>query len=236
VAYSLSQSTTAKTGTGAASLTSNAFGSNTVAGQLVVVFVSVFNTTISSVTDNKSNTYTLAGTTITAGNSRVAIYYSFITTGGSGHTCTANFGASDDCCIVTASFDNSSGSADGSSIGQTATGSTATSGNMTPSTTTDLLVGAVTYDGSGNTTSATSGWTLISKSDVTAAAQPLGAEYRILSSSSAIGASFDFTGSFTYACRVMLFKEPSITTGEMMAARQMGTIDPPRDRIEIVAY
>jgi hypothetical protein len=28
----------------------------------------------------------------------------------------------------------------------------------------------------------------------------------------------------------------SITAGEMMAARQLGTIDPPRDRIEIVSY
>lgn len=67
-------------------VTSSASGSTFVIG---VSFDA--GTTVSTVGDSKSNSYTLAGTTITNGGQKIALYYSQNGTGGSSHTATVTF-------------------------------------------------------------------------------------------------------------------------------------------------
>jgi hypothetical protein len=58
-------------------------GSSVTAGNLVIVGISQYNTGVSSVTDNKSNTYTKATAGVVS-TQDVEIWYSYITTGGTG--------------------------------------------------------------------------------------------------------------------------------------------------------
>lgn len=94
----------------------------TASGSTFVVLMSYdATTTASTPTDNKGNTYTQAGTTLTDGTgAKVGIYYSANATGGPGHTVTASFSGSSFAVIhfievtgaASASFDQAVSAAD----------------------------------------------------------------------------------------------------------------------------
>jgi hypothetical protein len=88
------QDSTPATGAGVTSLATS-FTSSVTAGNLVVVHIGLIaqGVTVTSVTDNKGNSYSQAVTKVNNFGNRVSIWYSFTTSGGSSFQVTANFSA-----------------------------------------------------------------------------------------------------------------------------------------------
>ena len=84
------QDTTGSTSSSGSSLTTTAFASSTTSGNTIIVSIATYSTTVSSVTDSKSNTYTLITSSNYNGSAYVYMYYAYNITGGSSHTVTAN--------------------------------------------------------------------------------------------------------------------------------------------------
>jgi len=143
------------------------FTSTPVVGNYIFVFVGAWTSagtapTITSVTDNKGNSYSLARQqsviNIAGSRANVWIYYAKVATATATFTVTVNFSAS---VLPTLGISEFSGvkatsPLDASNNGGTGSSTSASSGSITP-TGTCLYLGQVGHAGSGTTTPSTSG-------------------------------------------------------------------------------
>lgn len=140
MALAFVESQTASNATGSAVTT--AFSTTTVAGQLIVVSYaddSATTTTLTSITDNKGNTYTAADSFRVA-SVTYRMYYAVVTTGGTGHTVTATWStaAAARATVVAQYFNGFTGTP----TLDKATGTTGSSTSANPGTTAATTVAA----------------------------------------------------------------------------------------------
>jgi O-glycosyl hydrolase len=191
---------------GATSL-AKAFTANVTAGNLIVVAVSGWPTPTINVTDSRGNAYAVASPIRqAAGSSFSAIYYAKNITGGA-DTVTVSANSSVQLSMVIAEFSglNTTAPLDGN-VSAAGTSNTPSSGNVTPTTATDLLIGAGTHNLS-TITSAGSGFTLIGvATEDSSNHQPLAMEYKFLTSTSPVAATFSLPASGDWSQNAALFK------------------------------
>jgi hypothetical protein len=119
---------------------------NSTGANLIVVIASNFAGGTSGVSDNKGNSYSVA-TSCSANNSPVSIQYSTPSTVGAGHTVTITNGGG---FAATGYVRSYSGAATTSVLDQMsctcATGTTVSSGSITPTSNGQLVVGGATFN------------------------------------------------------------------------------------------
>lgn len=163
--------------------------SSVTAGNLIVVGVGDFTsgaTNVSSVTDNKSNTYTrITGVDGVGNGCTLELWYAYNVTGGAGLVATANFTVNSRCTIIAQEFSGilTTDPLDkSSSLFQTpGTGTTYTSTATAATTQADeLVVGFVADANGGHTYVAGSGYSNMNNSG--AGGTPSGMESKVVSS------------------------------------------------------
>lgn len=159
------QNNQTESGSFAASAVTCAFGSTTTGANLIVVAVAWYlggGTTVPAITDNKGNTYTKA-VEQDASAEGIAIFYAKKITGGSGHQITATPGGTTfiSLSIVEYSGCDTSTPLGTTSVGNSATASSAPAASSITPTSGDLLFAAMTHDTANDpVVSAGSGFTL----------------------------------------------------------------------------
>jgi chitodextrinase/sulfur relay (sulfurtransferase) DsrF/TusC family protein len=179
-------------------------------GNLVVVAISCWPSApaTTAITDNLGNTYTLAGQTRrTASGAYTGIWYAKSVVGGTATITFRTASGGSELSMVAAEFSGANTAAPlDAATGATGSSSAPSSGNMTPSATGDLVIGAGTHDGT-EVTSAGSGFTLIAvTSENSNVYQPLAMEFKIQATTSATAATFSLSKSDTWAQAGALFK------------------------------
>lgn len=207
MAISYVQSVTASADTNP--VTTSAFASSTSAGQLIVVNVvgdGGVTPTVTGVTDNKGNTYTvIPGSSFGNGLNMVA-YMTVISTGGSGHTLTVAWNdAAENVRVVAQVFTGFTGTPTFDQLKQ-ASGSSATPASGSTSTTStanELVVGMLARAGTtASTITAGSGYSNL----VDAAATDTAAmESQVVSSTGGYNATFSLSVSRAWLAMAITF-------------------------------
>jgi RHS repeat-associated protein len=182
-------------------------GSAVSTGDAIVVGVTNFGA-VSTVTDNKGNTYTKVADAKN-GTDHAAIYYAKNVTGGSTFTITSNAGG-------TIAAHEYSGIATSTPLDKTAsstgTGTVLSSGTVTVGNDHEVYFAVGWSDNSGDTWTAGSGYTLRQQETDNNTWERLATEDAILSSASTSVARFTVTTSDSWAAAIATFK-PSTTGG-----------------------
>ena len=148
---------------GSGSTAQVAFGSPVTAGNLVVVAVTVWHSNdVTSVSDNKGNTYHKAVEANNSGSGYTHIWYAVATTGGP-LTITATIAASDGATVAVGEYSYPPGaviSVDATEQGHAGSAGTVVSLGSIPVTKPDLLVMVANLGGSTGTSTAGSGWSM----------------------------------------------------------------------------
>jgi hypothetical protein len=145
--------------------TSTTASINTTTGSTFLIVFRDYTPSVSAVTDNKSNTYTQVGTTVTIGGTGLSVWICVNGTGGSGHKPTITKSNGDFALI---SFAEITGTATSSATDGTASAALDSSspfdGTVTTSNANDLIIGIGSTDGAAGTVTYTpgTGFTLIS--------------------------------------------------------------------------
>jgi hypothetical protein len=198
------------TTTSARTLSASLPGSVT-ASNLIVVGLSGYTAlpaATSPVIDNLGNTYSAASPArVYNGNGWSAIYYATNVKAGSTTVTVTTAATGTQISMVVAEFAGVAAAAplvtSASAIGVSATPS---SGNMTPSGTGQLIIGAGTHGGS-TTTTAGAGFTMIAiATEDSVTHQPLAMEYQVLAGSAATPATFRLATSYGWAMNGAIFK------------------------------
>lgn len=210
MALAFSAGVTANNATGSA--VTGAFGVTTVIGQLIVLTIvddSAGLTSVTSVTDNKGNTYTRIATPL-ASTATMQMWYAVLSAAGSGHTITVAWStaATGRVAVAAQYFDGFTGTPTLDQARHLATGSSVTANPGTTGTTTDaneiIIIGA----GHGGTTSAFSlgaGFTNLSTVNVANAA--VGQESKIVSSTGTQTGTMTIAASRTWQAGIATFKD-----------------------------
>lgn len=226
MAIALVQSNKAGPTGGSASL-SVTFSSSTTSGNLIVVaFAWDSNGTVSSVTDNKSNTYSAAGSVANNTNSSTScmIYYAKNISGGASHQVTVTISASTTIRVAVAEYSGADTAAplDQSAVGTGNTSSMVTS-SVTLSANNELLacIGMIS-DGFFAAPTAGTGYT---NRQTWTGANDAAYEDQILTGGSGSSKTGAMTGagSGNYVIKLATFIPPSAsgpTVGEIMSALQ----------------
>ena len=179
-------------------------------GNLIVVSVSDFPNLPGSppVTDSLGNTYTIAGTILTAQGAYSAIYYAYNVIGGANVvTLFRTVSSGGQMSMAVAEF---SGVATVSplvtAVAATGSGSAPASGDMFPASVGDLVIGSGTHNGS-TVTSAGPGFTMIAiPTEDSVSHQPLAVEYRIASGTEPVSATFSLAAGCSWIQNGALFR------------------------------
>jgi hypothetical protein len=180
------------------------------AGNLIVVSASGWGglPAAAPVTDNLGNRYTAAGTRRnTSGSSWSVIYYASNAIAGATTVTFTTAATGTQISMVVAEFSNVAAAAPlDVATGATGTGTAPASGNMTPTVTGDLAIGAGTHDVTTTTTAGT-GFTLVAPPQEDGNThQPLAMEYQVLTGTAAVNARFTIANSAPWAQCGALFK------------------------------
>ncbi len=194
--------------TGAAGIgpLAKAFTSNVTAGSLLVCAVR-FGTVggTYTISDNLNGAWTKDKTQLIATDGDTVIVASFPNSAGGAITVTANDGASgNQIYLAIAEFSGvaTTSPVDGTPAGNNATGTSATSNNVTPTQSGDLIFGACGVANS-NTFTQGAGFTFL---DDAATGGHLADEYQILAGSGATAATFTLGASDEYGCIAVAYK------------------------------
>jgi hypothetical protein len=198
------------TTTGARTLAATLPAAVTVSDLIVVSASGWGNLPVAApVTDNAGNAYAIAGARqTTPGKSWSVIYYAANAKAGATTVTFTTAAAGTQVSMSVAEFsgvaaaaplDKSAGAA------PAAAGTAPSSGNMTPATTGELLIGSGTHDGT-TTTTAGAGSTMIAVAEDSVTQQPLAMEYRVLTTTAATPATFTLASGFQWAQNGALFK------------------------------
>ena len=185
------------------------------AGNLIVVSVSGWPNlpATTPVTDSRGNSYSIAGAVLVTQGAYSAIYYARNLTGGTDTVTVNTVNTGGQISMVVAEF---SGVDTVSPLDKTAgtvgSGTTPSSGNMTPSMAGELIIGSGTHN--GNTiTSAETGFSMIGiPTEDSNTHQPLAMEYLVLNDTSTTSAPFTLAAGYPWAQNGALFK-PAVQQG-----------------------
>lgn len=200
--------------------TSNAvtFASSVTAGNLIVVAVSLWNpnsdAAVSSITDNKGNTYFLAvddPVGQNGGTEPLAIYYAYNVTGGSSFQVTVNTANSS---YITVAINEYAGATTTDPLDKTAhdnaVGAASTNGNSGNTATTaqadELIFGAFNHLSTDTTAAAGSGFTMREFNNDNTNSETLYTEDKSVTSTGTYNATLTFAGSVEWRAAVATFK------------------------------
>ena len=193
--------------TSSAQSLARALPSSVTAGNLIVVSVSGWPNNTIAVSDNRGNSYSIAGNVLTSSGAYSAIYYAKNVVAGT-TTVTVRTGRSGaQISMVVAEFSGvDTVSPLDSAAGAVGTGTAPSSGSMTPTNAGDLVIGSGTHNGNTVTT-AGSGFTMIAiPTEDSNTHQPLAMEYRVLTGTPATAATFSLGTSYGWTQNGALFK------------------------------
>lgn len=183
--------------------------SRVTAGNLIVVSVSGWPNLPASpaVTDSLGNSYNIAGNVLLSQGAYSAIYYARNVTGGSDAVTVRTVSAGGQITMAVAEF---SGVDTVSPLDKTAgivgSGTTPSSGTMTPLQSGELVIGSGTHNGNTVTT-AGSGFTMIAvPTEDSNTHQPLAMEYQVLNSVTPTAATFTLATAYAWTQNGALFK------------------------------
>jgi hypothetical protein len=195
--------------------TSASFSKASVVGNLIVVVVvgTSSQSTVSSVTDNKGNTYTLVpGSLYTTTWSNISVYYAQVTAGGSGLTVTVAWDdAKEAVRFVGNEFTGFSGRPTVDQV-KVAVGSSTTPASGTTDTTArpyELVIGVLARDG---TSAATVGFgTGFSNVNTTTSTTAASMESRAVTTASGYNATFTLTQQRAWIAEAITFYDVTTT-------------------------
>ena len=153
------------------------------------------------------NTYSIAGTVLTSQGAYSGIYYAKNVIGGNDTITVRTVKSGGEISMVVAEFSGvDTISPLDRTAGATGTGSTPSSGNMTPSLAGDLAIGSGTHNGTTVTTAGT-GFTMVAIATETSNnRQPLAMEYQVLTGTPQTAATFRLGASIAWTQNGALFK------------------------------
>lgn len=186
-----------------------AFASATTGTNLIFVVTSDdsgLTTSVTAVTDNKSNTYTKI--LHVAGTSSMSVWYAKNIAGGSGHTVSVTWNEANTgrCAVAAQELSGLDTTAPlDKSTSATGTSTAPSSGASAATVQADELVcGALSYGGTVTTTTLGSGYTNLGKVDV--ANTGVAAESKVVAATGAQTATFTLAASRTWLAAVVTFK------------------------------
>ena len=183
--------------------------SNVTAGNFLVVSVSGWPNlpAATAVTDSLGNIYKIAGTVLVSQGAYSAIYYTTNIIGGAVTVTVNTVKSGGQISMAVAEFSGIDAVlALDATAGATGSGSTPTSGNMTPTLAGNLAIGSGTHNGNA-VTSAGPGFTMIAiPTEDSNTHQPLAMEYQILSGNQQISTIFNLSTGYGWAQNGAIFK------------------------------
>lgn len=209
---------TGTSGTGA-SLTSPSI--TTSAGDVAFVGCAMFNTTPNAVTDSKGNSWAQIGSTQGTTTGVISLWRSVLTSTGAGHTFTCNPAANSDQGIAVMACAGVNSTPDDGNNGGTATSTSISSGNITPSVANDVIVGVTTVDGNPSSITEGTNFTRAFQSLATSSAQPISMEYHIKTDSAAEAATWTLSPSSKWYAVAGMFK-PTAAAGCSLSIALLG--------------
>ena len=178
-------------------------------GNLIVVSVSGWPNlpAATPVTDSLGNSYSIAGTVLASQGAYSAIYYARNITGGNATVTIRTVGAGGQISMALAEFSGVDTVLPlESSAGSVGSGTTPSSGTMTPSMTGGLVVGSGTHNGTSVTTSGAGFSMLAIPTEDANTHQPLAMEYQVLSDILPTSVSFGLSTAYSWTMNGALFK------------------------------
>ncbi len=179
------------------------------AGNLIVVSMSGWPNlpAATAVTDTLGNTYASAGTVLTSLGAYSAIYYAGNVKGGTGTVTVKTVKSGGQISMAVAEFSGvDSASPLDKTAGAVGSGTSPSSGAMTPARGGELVIGSGTHNGSTVTTAGT-GFTMIAiPTEDSNTHQPLAMEYMVLSGISQTSPGFSLARGYSWTQNGVLFK------------------------------
>ena len=186
-----------------------ALPANVTAGNLIVVSVSGWPNlpTATAVTDSLGNAYSIAGTVLVSQGAYSAIYYSKNVKGGADTVTVTTPKSGGQISMAVAEFSGIDPvSPLDATAGATGSGTSPSSGNMTPTLAGNLVIGSGTHNGT-TVTGAGSGLTMIVvPTEDSNTHQPLAMEYQVMSGNQQISTSFSLSTGYTWTQNGAVFK------------------------------
>lgn len=185
-------------------------GVNTTGVDLMIVAIGWFNsgqsTTAPTITDSKSNTWTALTVRNTGVNLGTVLYYSRVTSVGSGHTFTLSGQTYSSICVagfsgsISSPFDQENGYG-------TSPVTTIQPGSVTPSNDNQLVVSGLASGGVGYSYSINSSFTIaVQDSGSPSSSFPCGLAYKIQTSAAAVNPTWTLSNSTQAAAAIGTFK------------------------------
>ena len=178
-------------------------------GNLIVVSVSGWPNlpAATPVTDSLGNSYSIAGTVLVSQGAYSAIYYARNVTGGTATVTVSTVSTGGQISMAVAEFSGvDTVSPLDKTAGSVGSGTTPSSGAMTPGMTGGLIIGSGTHNGT-SITSAGSGFSMIAiPTEDSNTHQPLAMEYQILSGTAPTSAAFGLTTGYPWTMNGALFR------------------------------
>lgn len=194
------------------------FDSSTTSGNLIVVAVTSYGATqtCNTVTDTKGNTYTKIGSVNRSpGDDTIDLFYAKNITGGASHRIDVTMANTENIGIAMSEYSGADTSSplDTNNNSGNGTGSTATSGSITPSVNNCLIfVGGTDQRLATTTVTAGSGYTLRAMAGTADNSVRVYSEDQIQSTAAAITGDFAIGTSVTWAASIAAFK-PAVGGG-----------------------
>ena len=186
-----------------------ALSSNATAGNFIVVSVSGWPNlpAATAVTDNLGNIYSIAGTVLVSQGAYSAIYYAKNVIGGAVTVTVNTVKSGGQISMTVAEFSGIDTVLPlDATAGSTGSGTTPSSGNMTPTLAGNLLIGSGTHNGNA-VTGAGAGFTMIAvATEDSNTHQPLAMEYQVLSGNQQTSTSFSLSTGYGWAQNGAIFK------------------------------
>ncbi len=188
----------------------------TTRGNLVVAAISDSTASpVLSMSDSYRNVWKQIGSTISVNNEVTGVFYSVLTTGGSGHTFSgADSGFAPSIAVVVQEFSGVWSFPFDVKASASGTGGTGSSGNtVVTSATSELLVG-VTTSGVSSITLGAGYSNLVTQTDG-AGSTTIGMESQLVAATGAYSATFGGTGSFWNVVIATFHERSNLVTGKL---------------------
>lgn len=182
---------------------------NTTGASLIVLAISVNNGTTPTVTDSAGNTWTALTSQTATGLAKIAFYYKASPTTSATHTFT-NTGTFPTIGVM--AFNNTLGVApfDVENGAMTASGTTRSTGSVSPSLDNEVIVTALAGTPTGGGVSIDSGFNLVDQQDfVGSTAYSMATAYKVQTAKAAVNPTWSFGGTFGAAAVIATFKNAS---------------------------
>lgn len=180
-------------------------GVDTTGAQLIAVTVGA-NDSVTAVTDNKGNSYSIAGARSVNGDGS-EIWYSVPTSVGAGHTISVNMASSAFTTACAAAYNGFSGTVSlDQAAGSTGTSTSLSSGNVTTTVADELLIGSGTHVNTSGAFTAGASFTIRAQYSNSGDNATGYIEDRVVSATGTYSAGATVAGNSDWAARIATFK------------------------------